>query len=172
MIALCCVCVLCAVLCVLCADCVCLTAPPETPYCWTEDGSWSFLNSSFRLPAGNATYMPMPWLLSSRGVALFVNTTYRTNWQIAAPAAPAAWSVETETATADHIFMLGQSPAALLALFTQRLRGASLIPPPWAMAPWKQLQSSLPSNANASDLEIANAMIAADVPYSLDQGCA
>lgn len=55
-------------------------------YCWTEDGGWGF-GTELRLPKGpESTYVPMPWLLARRPggytYGLFVNSTYRTDWNL------------------------------------------------------------------------------------------
>ncbi|CAF1326385.1 unnamed protein product, partial [Didymodactylos carnosus] len=51
-------------------------------YCWSEDGSWSFLNISRRLPQANASYIPMPLFISNRGYAVYVNETRRVNFEL------------------------------------------------------------------------------------------
>ncbi len=47
------------------------------------DGSWSFLNLSFRLPVNDATYVPMPYFLSTSGYGLLVDTTNLVRFDVA-----------------------------------------------------------------------------------------
>ena len=52
-------------------------------YNWVEDGGFGF-GTSLRLPKGlDSTYTPMPYFLSSRGYGMYLNTTFRTSFDVA-----------------------------------------------------------------------------------------
>ena len=97
----------------------------EKFYSWSEDGSWAFLNMSYRLPKPNATYIPMPLFYSRYPVAqgadsfylqdyaVWVNESARVNWimgglkpsELGPQAGQDAWSVATEWNSSTTIFV-------------------------------------------------------------------
>eukprot|EP01116_Phalansterium_solitarium_P017972 TRINITY_DN4583_c0_g1_i1.p1 TRINITY_DN4583_c0_g1~~TRINITY_DN4583_c0_g1_i1.p1 ORF type:complete len:865 (+),score=299.14 TRINITY_DN4583_c0_g1_i1:645-3239(+) len=134
-------------------------------YLWTEDGSWAFFNGTRRIPFNDASYVPTPFFVSSRGYAFELNTTRRSEFDMAY-ASPTQWSATTDANFTDVVFYFGTTPAASLEMFVEQ-HGATLIPPPFVFGAWKQMGSSMP---NATDLQVAARIIQEDIPISLSQG--
>jgi len=102
----------------------------------------------------DATYFPMPWLLSSRGIGVLVDVDETSYFRLGTPA-PTAWSVEVTGALVDapgsapppdrlafRVFA-GPTPAEALARFS---RAVGRQPPPgapWVLGPWVQLTGPL-----------------------------
>jgi alpha-glucosidase (family GH31 glycosyl hydrolase) len=136
--------------------------------CWLEEASWSFLNLSHPLPAidgESSTYMPMPFFISSNGYGIEVDTSYRTEFDMAYSRND-QFTIRADHNAIDVIFYLGRTPAETLSLFTKR-RGLTLIPPPWMFGMWKQLEYT---DNNCTLLDCAQKMIDHDIPFSVQQG--
>ncbi len=165
-----------------------------------------------RFPFDGSSYAPMPWLLSSRGHGVLLDSSVLSDWDLAKDD-PDAVTVQVANASAPFVLFFGRdgsngaatgaaattaaattnaparlsllspssgaaaagaaavasvvTPAATLRAFAE-WRGLGLIPPPWQFGPWKQVSGVLP---NATELEVADKMIDADVPFTVQQGC-
>ncbi len=83
----------------------------------------------------DATYFPVPWLLSSRGFGLLVRDDRTSRFDLRGAH---RWHVETEGAVLRLSFFAGPTPAAALGRFT-RATGRQPAPgAPWAFGPWFQ----------------------------------
>ena len=88
-------------------------------------------------PRDDATYFPMPWLLSTAGYGVLLDNTERSYFRLANPDA-GAWSVEAQAATLSLRFIAGPAPADALRRLTT-ITGRQPAPAgPWVFGPWYQ----------------------------------
>ena len=84
----------------------------------------------------DATYYPVPWVLSTRGYGLLVErdevsyARFRTE-------ADDRWSIEVESGTLDYVVFAGPTPLDALARFTAHT-GRQAAPERWWFGPWYQ----------------------------------
>jgi alpha-glucosidase (family GH31 glycosyl hydrolase) len=120
----------------------------------------------------DATYFPIPWLLSSRGYGVLVDNPETSYFRLGTEA-PDAWSLEVQAAplgqvggtgpAPDHLalrFFAGPAPADALRRFT-RDTGRQPAPPAWAFGPWFQ--------AKGDELAQVRLLQRADAPLSVLQ---
>jgi alpha-glucosidase (family GH31 glycosyl hydrolase) len=122
----------------------------------------------------DATYFPVPWLLSSRGVGVLVDNAETSYFRLATEA-PDRWSLEV-TGAPEGIAPLpapttlrlrvfaGPEPADVLRRFTARTGRQPEPAAPWVFGPWIQLGGSLDDRLT----QMAK-LRAADVPTSVVQ---
>ncbi len=143
----------------------------KTLHCWTEEGSFSLGNygsveNLYRFPGGTtSTYFPVPFLVSSRGYGLELDTTRRSTFDLA-DERPDAFRFDVEHNEFGATFFFGTTPAQTLEMYTEK-QGRSLIPPMWAFGPWNQLSAQINGK---SGLEMANIYVEEDIPSSVRQG--
>ena len=115
-------------------------------------------------PRDDATYFPVPWLLSSRGFGVLVDRDETSTFRLRA-AGGRAWSVEVAAPALALRVFAGPTPAAALARFTRTVGRQPQPSAPWAFGPW--LQTGQP-NAPPVELERADLakLRAADAPVS------
>ena len=113
-------------------------------------------------PRDDATYFPVPWLLSSRGFGVLVDRDETSTFRLGA-ADGRAWSVEVAAPALALRVFAGPTPAAALARFTKAGGRQPAPSAPWAFGPWLQTgQPNAPPLADqVSDLE---KLRAADAP--------
>jgi alpha-glucosidase (family GH31 glycosyl hydrolase) len=123
----------------------------------------------------DATYYPVPWLLSSRGVGVLIDNAETSYFRVATPAAPERWSLEV-TGSPEGMAALpvpeslrfrvfaGPRPADVLRRFTARTGRQPPPAAPWVLGPWVQLGGSL-----ADRLGQLAKLRAADAPLSVVQ---
>ena len=92
--------------------------------CWIEDA---------RGVTGTRSYMAVPYLLSSRGYAVLVDTTTAASFDLA-HSNTGAWSLTVPDEELDYYLITG-TPAECLAAYRD-LTGPALLPPKWAFGPW------------------------------------
>ena len=125
-------------------------------YVYVEDGGWSLNHfDPLRLPKGpQLTYVPMPWLISSVGYGLYLNTTFRSNWDLDSPVFVEEdqdplngfrFEVESDSPLLFHLF-LGPSTKDVISQYTQ-FTGRSLIPPLFQFGPWNQFSNEFDSTS-------------------------
>jgi alpha-glucosidase len=101
----------------------------------------------------DATYFPMPWLLSSRGYGVLVDNAEASAFRLASDR-PDAWSLEVlglpeglgeEPAPETLRFRVfaGRDPAGVLARFSRRIGRQPAPGAPWVLGPWHQVGGSL-----------------------------
>ncbi|MEZ4670696.1 MAG: glycoside hydrolase family 31 protein [Anaerolineae bacterium] len=86
---------------------------------------------------GQRTYMPIPFLLSSAGYGLYVESSRWMQFDLAA-SAPDCWTLEADVAVDDTLTLhgfTGNDPLEIIAQFTQ-LTGPAALPPEWTFGLW------------------------------------
>lgn len=159
-------------------------------YCWSEEGSWSFLNISMRVPQENATYIPMPLFISNRQYAVWVNETSRVNFDLSSPN---EWTVTTEWNTTNIHFYFPKENSLIskpkmsrtfekffnlykkqnrminpsFTALVQARGNTTRIPPLFAFGPWKQTGNVL---NNITEVDVVRKMIEFDIPITVRIG--
>ncbi|HEY8390806.1 MAG TPA: alpha-xylosidase, partial [Clostridia bacterium] len=99
---------------------------------WNEDGG----------TASNISYKNIPFFISSKGYAIFVNTPDRVSFEIGSEKVE-----ETQFSVADeeleYVIIYGKKPAEILEKYTQ-LTGRPALLPPWSFGLW--LSTSFTTN--------------------------
>jgi alpha-glucosidase len=109
-------------------------------------------------PRDDATYFPVPWLLSTAGYGVLLGNDETSHFRLGSSDS-SAWSVEAESARLELRFVAGPSPADALSRLTE-LTGRQPPPAaPWVFGPWYQPTGSDP-------LGQARSLRSADVPGS------
>jgi alpha-glucosidase len=104
----------------------------------------------------DATYFPMPWLLSSRGYGVLLDNDALSYHRIGTDSAD-AWSMEVEDSEMRFRVFAGPTPAQALRRFSDAVGRQPNDQAPWFLGPWVQPDS---------DARI-DALRAADVPTSV-----
>ncbi len=86
--------------------------------------------------SGTRTYKPVPFVLSSRGFGLALETSRRVFCQLAHPTLPASATFTVDGPELAATLLSGPSPAAVLGRYTQHV-GRPPVPPEWVFLPWK-----------------------------------
>lgn len=92
--------------------------------CWVEDAQGS---------TGTRSYKAVPFLLSSRGYAVLVDTTTAASFDLA-HSNTGAWSLTVPDEELDY-YLISGTPAECLSTYRE-LTGPALLPPDWAFGPW------------------------------------
>ncbi|MFE2427903.1 TIM-barrel domain-containing protein [Streptomyces sp. NPDC059373] len=92
--------------------------------CWVQDSMGS---------TGTRSYKASPFLISSQGYAVLVDTTAAASFDLA-HSNTAAWSVTVPDEVLDYYLITG-SPAECVTAYRD-LTGPALLPPKWAFGPW------------------------------------
>jgi alpha-D-xyloside xylohydrolase len=82
----------------------------------------------------DATYYPIPWLLSSRGYGVLVDNDETSRFVLRGR----RWSVRVQARRLDLRVFAGPRPADALARFTAATGRQPAAPAPWAYGPWVQ----------------------------------
>jgi len=86
---------------------------------------------------GNRTYMPIPFLLSSAGYGLYVESSRWMQFDMAATT-PDLWILEADVGEDEWLrirWFTGDDPLQIIAQFTQ-LNGPAVLPPEWSFGLW------------------------------------
>ncbi len=111
--------------------------------CWTEEGGLgggerARPGASNPFPNGEGmTHIPIPFVLSTRGYGLWIDTTARTGFDLGAEV-PSAWRVYADEASLRFTVMVHRDPRDTLAHFT-RLTGRAHAPAPWVFGPRRRV---------------------------------
>ncbi|MFN8379745.1 MAG: glycoside hydrolase family 31 protein [Anaerolineae bacterium] len=114
---------------------------------------------------GQRTYLPVPFLLSSAGYGLWVQSTRWTQFDLAA-ASPDIWTLEADLGadeTLDLKWYTGDDPFAISSQFT-RETGPAALPPLWSFGLW---MSANEWNSQARVEQEVKAAFAHDIPPSV-----
>jgi alpha-glucosidase len=111
-------------------------------------------------PRDDATYYPVPWLLSTRGYGVLIDNDERSEFQLAS-ADPSLWTATVDAPTLRLRVFAGPTPAKALARFSARTGRQPAPAAPWFLGPWFQ-----PSGADAQNIA---ALAKADAPASVMQ---
>jgi len=86
---------------------------------------------------GKRTYMPIPFLLSSAGYGLYVDSSRWMQFDLGATGSD-CWTLEADLGadeTLRLVWFRGEDPFQIVGQFTRRA-GPALLPPPWAFGLW------------------------------------
>ena len=87
--------------------------------------------------SADATYFPMPWLLSSRGYGVLVDNAERSRFRLGSNR-PNAWSLEVAAPRLGLRIFAGPRPADALRRLTARIGRQPAPAAPWVLGPWFQ----------------------------------
>jgi alpha-glucosidase (family GH31 glycosyl hydrolase) len=98
--------------------------------------------AGFVPPAGynardDATYFPLPWVLSTRGYGVLVDSDASSSFDFAA-SRPGVWSAQVPSSSLTFRVFGGPAPADVLARFTARTGRQPPPAAPWFFGPWWQ----------------------------------
>jgi alpha-glucosidase (family GH31 glycosyl hydrolase) len=102
-------------------------------------------------PRDDATYFPVPWLLSSRGIGVLVGNDETSLFRLAIDR-PDAWSVEVAAASLHLRVFAGPRPADVLRRFGERVGRQPPVEAPFFLGPWWQ-----PRGDDAENIETLRA---------------
>lgn len=86
--------------------------------------------------AGGETYKPVPWVLSTQGYGMAVETSFRTYASLAQGIFPGIGAVIVENDELSVALFVGETPADVLGDYTAWI-GRPPVPPAWFFRPWK-----------------------------------
>jgi alpha-glucosidase (family GH31 glycosyl hydrolase) len=111
----------------------------STIYSWCEEGGVGTGEGTDGLaPNGESmAYFPVPWVVSTEGYGVWLDTTYRTSIDFA-ESDPDAWSVEVGEPRVAFEVYVDDDPNALIDAFTART-GRPTLPAPWAFGPMRRI---------------------------------
>ena len=109
-------------------------------------------------PRDDATYFPVPWLLSTAGYGVLLGNDETSYFRLGS-SDPSAWSVEARSTSLHLRFIDGPSPAEALRRLTELTGRQPPAAAPWLFGPWHQPTGS-------DQLGQARALRTADVPGS------
>ena len=126
-------------------------------------------------PRDDATYYPIPWLLSTAGYGVLVDspeTSYfhldgAGSWSVEVVKGPPGEDVPVAAPPPRRLqmrFFAGPTPADVLRRFTRATGRQPPAHPAWVLGPWVQ-----PTGDTPEQLEDLDALQAADAPFSLAQ---
>ena len=110
-------------------------------------------------PRDDATYFPMPWLLSTAGYGVLVQSPERSVWELGGRR---SWSVSVDAPRLRLRVFRGPRPADALRRMTAAIGRQPPPPAPYVFGPWYQPQG-------ADEQAVLAAMQSKDVPLSLAQ---
>jgi len=137
---------------------------------YVADGPWlpaengfigSFVPAAGLRLRDDATYFPIPWLLSGRGHGVLVLDDEPSLFRLATPARPGAWSVEVQAPHLGLRVFPGPRPADALRRFSAHVGRQPQPSAPFVLGPWFQ-----PKGDEAANL---TALREADAPVSVAQ---
>jgi alpha-glucosidase (family GH31 glycosyl hydrolase) len=109
-------------------------------------------------PRDDATYFPVPWLLSTAGYGVLLGNDETSYFRLGS-SDPSAWSVETQSTQLNLRFIGGPAPADALRRLTELTGRQPPAAAPWVFGPWYQPTGS-------DQLGQARSLGMADVPGS------
>lgn len=86
--------------------------------------------------SGGDTYKPVPFISSSRGYGIALDTTRRVHCALAHPTTPDAATFTVHGPSLAATLIPGPTPADVVARYTAKV-GRPPVPPAWAFQPWK-----------------------------------
>ena len=111
--------------------------------CWAEEGGVGLGESPAAgatnpLPNGRGmTHLPVPFLLSTRGYGLWLDTTFRTTYALGSDD-PAAFRFAVESPRLRYHVLVHADPLATIGHYTQ-LTGRAHLPAPWVFGPRRRV---------------------------------
>ncbi len=111
--------------------------------CWTEEGGLgggenAAPNATNPAPNGpGMTHLPVPFIISSHGYGLWLDTTYRTGFALGAED-QYRWRIYAEESRLKYRVFVHENPRDTLAAFTARV-GRAELPAPWVFGPRRRV---------------------------------
>jgi alpha-glucosidase (family GH31 glycosyl hydrolase) len=96
----------------------------------------------------DATYFPMPWLLSTRGYGVLLDNTETSHFRLGSDRRR-TWSMQAETSRLAFRVLAGPRPADVLRRLTERTGRQPKPMAPWFLGPW--FQTGQPSKVPPQD---------------------
>ena len=112
------------------------------------------------LPRDDATYFPIPWMLSTRGYGVLVDNDETSRFDLGADH-PGVWSVEVDAPELRLRVFAGPRPADALRRFSAAVGRQPPAAAPWYFGPWFQ--------QHGGDEQSIERLRAADAPASVGQ---
>ncbi len=110
----------------------------------------------------DATYFPMPWLLSTRGYGVLANNLETSRFRIGTESG-GQWSVEADARKLSLSLFAGPKPRDVLRRLTETIGRQPRPAAPWLFGPWVQTGHA---NTEPDELDHLDALRDADAPYS------
>ncbi len=110
----------------------------------------------------DASYYPMPWLLSTRGYGVLVGNLETSRFRLAAED-PGEWSVEADAQRLELRVFAGPEPADAVRRMSAATGRQPKPDAPWLLGPWVQTGHQ---NTEPDELAHVRALRAADAPLS------
>lgn len=104
-----------------------------------KGASVDFWNKDAIGTSNRRTYINVPFLLSTKGYGVFLNSTGRTEWEIATLEA-FTLGFSTESTQLDYFIIYGPNPSEILAQYCE-LTGYPALPPVWSFGLWMSRNS-------------------------------
>ena len=114
-------------------------------------------------PRDDATYFPMPWLLSTAGYGVLLDNAETSMFHLASERDD-VWSVDVPASRLAFRVFAGPRPADVLQRFTARLGRQPAVAAPWMLGAWWQ-----PTSGGPTPPEELDAQRRADVPVSVTE---
>ena len=114
-------------------------------------------------PRDDATYFPLPWLLSTAGYGVLLDNAETSMFHLATEQ-PDVWSAEVSARRLAFRVFAGPRPADVLERFTARLGRQPPVAAPWMLGAWWQ-----PTPGGPAPPEELDAQRRADVPVSVTE---
>lgn len=119
----------------------------------------------------DATYFPIPWLLSTRGYGVLVDNDEVSNFHLTSDRAD-AWSVQASAANLRLRVFAGPRPADVLRRLTARLGRQPRAAAPWYFGPWFQPAKGHDEGNDLRTLRKADAPVSVAQTYTHYLPCA
>ncbi len=119
----------------------------------------------------DATYFPIPWLLSTRGYGVLVDNDEVSNFHLASDRAD-AWTVQVSATRLRLRVFAGPRPADALRRMTARLGRQPRPAAPWYFGPWFQPAKGHDEAADLRTLQRADAPVSVAQTYTHYLPCA
>ena len=110
----------------------------------------------------DATYFPMPWMVSTRGYGVLVEDTEESTLRLRTEH-PDAWAADVEAPQLRLRFVNGPSPGAIVGRLTTLTGRQPAAAAPWILGPWFQTGHS---NEVTEEMSYVRALRRADAPVS------
>ena len=138
----------------------------EGPYQQEEQAAIAaFVPAPGYRPRDDATYFPIPWLLSTAGYGVLVDNDERSEFHLASDDA-ATWSAAVDAPELRLRVFAGPTPAAALRRFSARLGRQPAAAAPWFFGPWFQPPRGTDDRANLETLRRADAPVSVAQTYT------
>jgi sulfoquinovosidase len=108
-------------------------------------------------PRDDATYFPIPWLLSTRGIGVLVTNDETSVFRLANDQ-PDAWSVQVSAPRIGLRIVAGPEPAGVLHRFTELVGRQPPVEAPFYLGPWWQPPSGTDETSDIAALKAAGAI--------------